>query len=389
MGLKEMLNVIKKGSSEIISENELINKLKQKKKLRIKFGLDPTAPDIHLGHTVVLHKLRQFQDMGHTIVFIIGDFTARIGDPSGRSETRKSLSKDEVIKNAKTYEKQFSKILDFNKTELVFNSEWFDSMNLSDVLQLSTHSTVAQMLARADFNQRYSNGKDISIVEFLYPLLQGYDSVQIKADVEIGGTDQKFNLLLARELQKDYGQTQQVVITLPLLEGTDGEKKMSKSYNNYIGINESPDEIFGKIMSISDELMMRYYELLTDYNSEDIQAMHPAQAKKQLGETIVERYYSSEQAKNVRERFEKVFKKKELPDDIEEVRVSGDDIRIVDLLFSTGMVSSKNEAKRAIRQSGVKVNGKKINNENYSLTLDKECIIQVGKRRFRKIIPSG
>jgi len=379
------LQVITKGIIEIISIEELKAKLKRHKPLRIKFGADPTAPDIHLGHTVVLQKLKQFQDLGHRIVFIIGDFTARIGDPSERSEARKVLSCEEIRDNAKTYQKQVFKILDKEKSEVVFNSKWFDKMSLSSVLELSSHSTVAQMLARADFKERFSREIDISVLEFMYPLLQAYDSIQVKADVEIGGTDQKFNLLMGRQLQRDFNQEPQVIITMPLLEGTDGTKKMSKSYGNYIGITETPQEMFGKIMSISDELMLRYYELLTDENLDEVRKLHPREAKIKLARMVVQKYHSRTLAREAEEEFDKVFAKKELPEEIVEIKIPERKIWVVDLLVKAGLAASKNEAKRLIVQGGVKINRKKVENFDFDLLLDREYIVQVGNRKFRRI----
>lgn len=380
------LEIIRRGTVEVISPEELKEKLNRRKPLRVKFGADPTAPDIHLGHTVVLQKLKQFQNLGHQIVFIIGDFTARIGDPSERSEARKPLTTEEIKKNAKTYQKQVFKILDKGKTEVLFNSRWLDKMSSSDVLELSSHSTVAQMLARADFKERFNRETDISILEFIYPLLQAYDSIQVKADVEIGGTDQKFNLLMGRQLQRDFNQESQVIITMPLLEGTDGVRKMSKSYGNYIGITEPPKEIFGKIMSISDELMVKYYELLTEENLEEVKKMHPRQAKAKLAKELVQKYYSETEAEKTEEEFEKVFVKRELPKEIKEIRIREKKIWVVDLLVKAGLAISKNEAKRLISQGSVKINQKRIKDSDMDLLMDKEYIVQVGKRKFRRII---
>ncbi|MBA7529886.1 Tyrosine--tRNA ligase [subsurface metagenome] len=380
------LEIIRRGTVEVISPEELKEKLNRRKPLRVKFGADPTAPDIHLGHTVVLQKLKQFQDLGHQIVFIIGDFTARIGDPSERSEARKPLTTEEINKNAKTYQKQVFKILDKRKTEVLFNSKWLDKMSSSDVLELSSHSTVAQMLARADFKERFNREIDISILEFIYPLLQAYDSIQVKADVEIGGTDQKFNLLMGRQLQRDFNQKPQVIITMPLLEGTDGVKKMSKSYGNYVGITEPPEEMFGKIMSISDELMVKYYELLTEENLDKVKKMHPRQAKAELAKELVQKYYSETEAKKAEEEFEKVFVKRELPEEIKEIRIREKKIWVVDLLVKADLATSKNEAKRLISQGSVKINQKRIKDSNMDLLMDREYIVQVGKRKFRRII---
>ena len=385
--IKRALEIIKENTVEIISEEELIKKLKRKKPLRIKFGADPTAPDIHLGHVVILRKLRQFQELGHEVFFIIGDFTAQIGDPSGRSEVRKSLSKEKILENAKTYKTQIFKILDPSHTKLMFNSQWFSKWRLEEMIKLSSHYTVAQMLARADFSKRYKQKIDITILEFIYPLLQGQDSVELTADIEIGGTDQKFNLLVGRELQRDFHQEPQVVITLPLLEGTDGVKKMSKSFNNYIGITDSPQDLFGKIMSISDELMMKYCQLLTDFPLEEIKQKHPRDAKKKLAKYIVSLFYDNDISFWAEREFEKIFVYKELPQKIEELRIKEKKIWIINLLVKIKLAKSKNEAKRLIIQGGVKINQKKVEDENLDLIMDKEYIIQVGKRNFKKIVP--
>lgn len=381
------LDIIKRGAVEIISEGELRKKLeesaKNKKPLNIKAGFDPTAPDLHLGHTVLLCKLRQFQDLGHKVFFLIGDFTGRIGDPSGRSEIRKQLTREEVIKNAATYKRQVSKILDTEKIEIVFNSEWFEKMSVLDILKLTTHVTVSQMLARADFKKRLSQEQDVSILEFIYPLLQGYDSVKIEADVELGGTDQIFNLLVGRDIQKDFNQSPQVVITMPLLEGTDGIQKMSKSYANYIGINEAPADMFGKIMSISDELMLKYFTLLTDEDLNIVKSMHPKEAKLKLAQIIVEQYHSREAAQEERAGFERVFSQKELPDDLVNYKLPLPKNNIVEILIDSGLVASKNEARRLIQQGGVSLDGERIENE--LVAVDKEGILKVGKRRFLKL----
>ena len=378
---------IRKNTVEIIPEEELIKKLNREKPLRIKFGADPTAPDIHLGHVVILRKLKQFQELGHEILFIIGDFTAQIGDPSGKSETRKPVTKEKIIENTKTYADQIFKILDKSRTKLILNSQWFNHWSLEDMIKLSAHYTVAQMLARADFSKRYKQNTDITILEFIYPLLQGFDSVELKADVEIGGTDQKFNLLVGRELQRDFGQEPQIVITLPLLEGTDGVKKMSKSLNNYIGVTDSPQDMFGKIMSISDELMLKYYQLLTDISLGEVKGQHPRDAKRNLAKHIVAMFYDQNISSQSEKDFEKIFVSKEIPRDIEEIEIKEKTIWIIDMLLKANLVKSKNEAKRLIRQGGVKVNQKKIEDENLDLIMDKEYILQVGKRSFKKIVP--
>jgi len=379
------IHIIKQGTVEIISEKSLVEKLKSGKPLRVKFGADPTAPDIHLGHCVILEKLRRFQELGHKVVFIIGDFTARIGDPSGQNETRNAMDEERINANAGTYQDQVFRILEREKTEVVFNSTWFDRMNLADVLKMSSYCTVAQMLARADFKQRFAAGTDISILEFLYPLLQAYDSVHVKADVEVGGTDQKFNLLMGRQLQNDYHMQPQVVITLPLLEGLDGVRKMSKSYGNYIGVTDPPDEMFGKIMSVSDELMLRYYELLTDEDVTAVRSMNPRDAKAKLAKTIVARFYGADAAGKAEEKFRKIFVEKVLPEKMETVVIGDKKIWVVNLLVKAGLVPTKNEAKRLIAQGGLKINGKKTQNVDTDLVMDEEYVIQIGKRKFKKV----
>jgi tyrosyl-tRNA synthetase len=387
MDINKQLEVIKRGAVEIISEDELVKKLesslKNKKPLKIKAGFDPTAPDIHLGHTVLLRKLRQFQELGHEVYFLIGDFTGQIGDPTGRSELRKQLTKDEVDKNALTYKRQVAKILNLDKLKIVFNSKWFEKMTNAEMLQLTTHATVSQMLARDDFKKRYAKGENISILEFLYPLMQGYDSVVLEADIELGGTDQIFNLLYARELQKDFKQAPQVVITMPLLEGTDGAQKMSKSFGNYIGINEPAGEIFGKIMSISDELMLKYYTLLTDDDLDAVRSMHPKEAKVKLAKIIITQYHSRNEAERAAEDFQKVFSQKETPSDIPEYKTAAGKT-IVNILVESGLVASGNEARRAVKQGGVFFNDSKVDNESF--TPQSGGILKLGSRRFLKVI---
>ena len=397
---EKQLEILKKGVLEIISEEELLKKLKEERPLIVKAGFDPTAPDLHLGHTVLLQKLRTFQQLGHTVFFIIGDFTAMIGDPSGRDQTRPPLTKEQVLENAKTYKEQVFKVLDPEKTVVVFNSEWLGKMTAEDLIKLTAKYTVARMLEREDFKKRFKENIPISIHEFIYPLLQAYDSVAIKADVELGGSDQRFNLLIGRDIQKEYGiESPQVAILLPLLVGTDGVKKMSKSYGNYIGITEPPEEMFGKIMSISDELMWQYWELLTDLTldeinklKEDVQKgiLHPMEVKKQLGMYIVERFHSKEDAIKAREHFEKVHSKKEIPEEIPVFKASeiGTETELFEIIFNLKLAETKAEAKRLIKQGGVKVNGEKITDPMYKPDLTKEFIIQVGKRKFAKIIPS-
>jgi tyrosyl-tRNA synthetase len=386
--IDKQLAIIRRGAVEIISDGELKKKLqdsiKSKKPLKIKAGFDPTAPDLHLGHTVLLRKLRQFQELGHEVFFLIGDFTARIGDPSGRSELRKQLTKEEAGQNAATYKKQVSKILDIDKLRVVFNSAWFDKMPVLEMLRLTTHATVSQMLARADFKNRLSQNQDISLLEFMYPVLQGYDSVKLEADVELGGTDQIFNLLVGRDIQRDFGQPQQVVLTMPLLEGIDGVQKMSKSYANFVGINEAPQEMFGKLMSISDDLMWKYYELLTDEDLGTARKLHPKEAKLRLAEDIISQYHTREKALAARREFERVFAQKETPSDIPAHKLSHQKNTIIDILITAGLVASKNEARRLIAQGGVSFNGARIDKEDAVIT--EEGIIKAGKRRFLKLV---
>lgn len=395
MDIKAQLELIKRGTSEIISEEELVKKLSLKRPLIIKAGFDPTAPDIHLGHTVLLRKLRHFQELGHIVYFLIGDFTAMIGDPTGVSSTRPTLSRNEIEANVKTYKQQAVKILDERKTKVVFNSHWFSKMSSAEILSLSKYSTVAQVLARADFSQRYKENKNISLLEFFYPLLQAYDSVYLKADVELGGTDQKFNLLFARALQQDFSQEPQVVIMTPLLEGLDGVNKMSKSLGNYVGIQDEPSDMFGKIMSISDALMLRYYELLTAENLEEVKKAHPMEAKKRLGELIVADYWGIDKAKKAREEFENVFQKGDFKQ--MEVKVfvkDSNEVSLIDLIDDRQVnlksllgLKGKNDLRRLIAQGAVKVNGEKINDVNFPIkTYGTEYQIQAGPRRFARIV---
>lgn len=385
MTVEEAISKIRRGTNEIISEEELKKKLSSGKKLRIKLGVDPTAPDLHLGHSVIINKLKVFQDLGHQIVFLIGDFTARIGDPSGRSATRPMMTEEQIMKNIKTYQDQVFKILDREKTEVVFNSKWLNALGIEGLLKLASKHTVAQMLVRDDFEKRFKADIPISIVEFMYPLLQAYDSVALQADVELGGNDQKFNLLLGRDMQRDAGQEPQVVITMPLLVGTDGVKKMSKSYNNYIALNDKPQDMFGKLMSISDELMMFYYELLTQENLDEIKQMHPKEAKMKLGSIIVERYWGKEAAETAKSEFNKIFANKDLPTEIEEYKCDKDKIKLSELLFVSKMVSSKNEARRLIEQGGAKVDNEKVTADT-EIEIKDGMILQAGKRKFKKIL---
>lgn len=388
MDIDRQLEIIKRGAVEIIAEDELKERLRtavsENRPLNIKAGFDPTAPDVHLGHTVLLRKLRQFQDMGHQVYFLIGDFTARIGDPSGQNKMRKILSNEEIENNASTYKKQVFKILDSQKTKVVFNSAWFDKMQGLEFMRLFTHYTVTRLLERDDFALRIKEQKPLYMSEFFYPILQGYDSVVLKADIEIGGTDQKFNLIVGRDLQKDFGQPPQIILTLPLLEGTDGVNKMSKSLGNYIGINDEPNQMFGKIMSIPDDLMLKYYTLLTNENIDQIKTMHPKQAKVQLANNIIEQYYSKEAASQASMEFERVFSHKELPQDMPVYKLNPDKPKIIDILLESGAVSSKNEARRLIQQGGVWFDGKRIDKED--IVIKQKGIIKAGKRRYIKII---
>jgi tyrosyl-tRNA synthetase len=389
---EEQLGIIKRGVVEIIEEEELLKKLKEGRSLRIKAGFDPTAPDLHLGHTVLLQKLRQFQQLGHEVYFVIGDFTAMIGDPTGRSETRPPLSREEVLENAKTYEHQVFKILDPEKTNIVFNSTWLSGLGTDGIIKLSGKYTVARMLERDDFSKRFKEGIPIYIHEFIYPLLQGYDSVLLKADVELGGTDQKFNLLVGRDLQRAFGQEPQVCITLPLLVGLDGVRKMSKSYQNYIAIQEEPESMFGKIMSISDDLMWDYYTLLTDYTEEEIENfkknLHPMEAKKKLAHFIVERFHGKEQADKALEFFVKTFSEREFPEDAPIIEVPhGLKRRAYELLFELGIESSKNSARRVVEGGGLRINGAKVEDPNQEIEIKGELRLQVGKKRFYRVVP--
>lgn len=393
--LDDALEIIKRGTEEILVESELVEKLKSGKQLRIKAGFDPTAPDLHLGHTVLINKLRQFQDLGHEILFLIGDFTAMIGDPTGKSATRPPLTRDQVIDNAQSYEHQIYKILDPEKTLVMFNSSWMNAMDSAELIQLAGKHTVARMLERDDFSRRYNSGQPISIHEFLYPLIQGYDSVAMRADIELGGTDQKFNLLVGRQLQEQYGQTPQVVITMPILEGLDGVQKMSKSLGNYIGIDEPPNEMFGKVMSISDELMWRYFELLsfrpmkeiTCYQQEIEAGKNPRDIKFLLAEELVDRFHEVGAGKKAREEFISRFQKGAMPDEIDEKSVTAQEgnIAIGNLLKEAGLVTSTSEAMRMIKQGAVRIDGEKISDPKMSLKQNSVHIYQVGKRRFAKV----
>jgi len=393
--VNDSLELIARGSDEILLQEDLVNKLKRGKPLRIKAGFDPTAPDLHLGHTVLLNKMRQFQELGHEIMFLIGDFTGMIGDPTGKSATRPPLTRDEVIENARSYEQQIYKVLEPEKTLVMFNSSWMGEMNATDLVQLAARHTVARMLERDDFSKRYKSGQPIAIHEFLYPLIQGYDSVAMKADVELGGTDQKFNLLVGRELQKQFGQEPQVVITMPILEGLDGVQKMSKSLNNYIGITDAPDDMFGKLMSISDELMWRYFELLSFRPMVDIErlklevgeGMNPRDVKFQLAEEIIARFHDQAAATPARENFIARFQKGALPDDIEEKELPASDggLAIANLLKDAGLTASTSESLRMIKQGAVKIDGAKVEDKGLVIMAGAEHVFQVGKRRVAKV----
>ena len=392
--MKESLELIKRGIDEVLTEDDLVSKLKSKKQLTVKVGFDPTAPDLHLGHTVILNKMRHFQDLGHKVVFLIGDFTGRIGDPSGKNKTRPSLDKEELEKNAKTYSDQVFKILNKDLTDIRFNSEWCEDLGADGIIGLASKYNLGRMLERDDFSKRYKANQQIAIHEFLYPLIQAYDSIALNADVEMGGTDQKFNLLVGRELQRAFDQEPQVCITLPILEGLDGINKMSKSLDNYVGINEDPDEMFGKIMSISDDLMWRWFELLSfrpineinELKKEVKSGMNPRDTKILLAEEIIERFHSKEDAENAKNTFLDRFQKGAKPKDIETFSISlDDDIAIGNLLKESGLVQSTSEAMRLVRQGAVKINDEKIDDPKLNIEKNQELLVQVGKRRFLKI----
>jgi tyrosyl-tRNA synthetase len=400
----EQLALIKKGCQEIIREEELKERLEralaQGKPLRVKAGFDPTAPDLHLGHTVLIQKLKHFQDLGHQVIFLIGDFTGLIGDPSGKSETRPPLTEEEVKANAATYERQIFKVLDPARTIIDFNSRWMNEMRAQDLIRLAARHTVARMLEREDFHKRYTSHTAISIHEFLYPLIQAYDSVALEADVELGGTDQKFNLLVGREIQKEYGQEPQVVITMPLLEGLDGLQKMSKSLNNYVGIDEPPGVMFGKIMSISDSLMLRYYELLSDLSPEALArlkedlaqgARHPRDAKEELAKELVARYHGFAAAEQAAREFAHVFREKGLPEEIEEItlKVTAAKVWLPRLLVDAALAPSTSEARRLIAQGGVQVDGARVTEVDLELPAGKTYLLKAGKRRFKNVTLEG
>ena len=393
--MKSDIEILLRGIEEIIPKEEFLSRLKKNKTLRIKVGFDPTAPDLHLGHTVIINKMKLFQDMGHEVIFLIGDFTGSVGDPSGVNETRPVLSEKDLEKNSKTYQKQIFKILDSKKTEIRFNSEWMNKLKPSDLIKLASTQTVARMLERDDFHKRYKSQQPISIHEFLYPLLQGYDSALLKVDVELGGTDQKFNLLMGREVQKHYGLDQQSIMTLPLLEGLDGVKKMSKSLDNYIAIEDKSDDMFGKIMSISDDLMWRYFELLSFKDSTEINKLkkdqengeNPRNIKFILAQEIVERFHGEKKAKSALNEFLNRFQKGNLPSEIQEISLTlaKEDITLAKILKDSNLTPSTSEALRMIKQGAVKIDGEKVLEPSYRITLNKQQIYQVGKKRFGRI----
>ncbi len=390
--LDEQITHLRRGIVELISEEDLRRKLARGKPLRVKAGFDPTAADLHLGHTVIMHKLRHFQEFGHRVLFLIGDFTARIGDPSGRSETRPTMDAEEIARNAETYREQAFKILDPERTEVVWNGTWMGKLSAADLVRLAAQVTVARMLERDDFEKRYRSRQPIGVHEFLYPVIQGYDSVALEADVEVGGTDQKFNLLVGRDLQRAHRQEPQVVLTMPLLEGLDGRQKMSKSLGNAIGITEPPGEIYGKVMSISDELMLRYYELLSDRGDAEVEAIrsgrvHPMEAKKQLAAEIVARYHGREAAAQAAEEFTRRFQQGGLPDEVPEVAWGGgeESVWICLLLKESGLVRSTGEARRLIKQGGVRLDGERVSDAELEVSARGEVLLQVGKRRIARI----
>jgi tyrosyl-tRNA synthetase len=396
ISVSEAVTLIKRGAEELLREEELIERLKEKRPLRIKAGFDPTAPDLHLGHTVLINKLRQFQDLGHEVIFLIGDFTGMIGDPTGKNMTRKPLSRDEVIENARTYEQQIFKILDPEKTLVMFNSSWMNAMHPADFVQLAAKYTVARMLERDDFSKRYVNGQPIAIHELLYPLVQGYDSVAMHADVELGGTDQKFNLLVGRELQKHYGQKPQIILTMPILEGLDGVQKMSKSLSNYISVRDEPDDMFGKVMSISDELMWRYFEVLSfrpiseieGWKREMAHGLNPRDIKFRLGQELVARFHGTAAGKRAMETFIRRFQKHALPEDMPEYEVVSRNgvLPIANVLKEAKLTGSTSEALRMIKQGAVKIDGEKVKDEGLEIRSGSKHVYQVGKRRFARVM---
>ena len=393
--VEESLEQIKRGAIDLLLEEELIERLKTGRPLRIKAGFDPTAPDLHLGHTVLINKLRQFQDLGHHVMFLIGDFTGMIGDPTGKNLTRQPLSREQILENAKTYQEQVFKILNPAKTEVLFNSTWFDRMTPADFIHLAAKHTVARMLERDDFGKRYASGQPIAIHEFLYPLVQGYDSVAMRADVELGGTDQKFNLLVGRELQKHYGQSPQIVLTMPILEGLDGVQKMSKSLGNYVGIRDEPNEMFGKLMSISDELMWRYFELLSfrpvaeiaEWQRQTAAGLNPRDVKFKLAEELVARFHGIDAGRHALAAFIERFQKGALPENLAEMRVLSRNggLAIASLLKEAGLVASTSEALRLIQQGAVRIDGERVGDRNLELAVGSKHVYQVGKRRVARV----
>jgi len=399
--VNEQMEIIKRGASEIIPEEELIKKLEKSietgKPLNIKLGCDPTRPDLHLGHSVVLRKLAQFQELGHQAILIIGDFTALIGDPSGRNTTRPPLTEAEIKENAKSYFEQAYKILDKDKTKIVYNSEWLGKMNFADVIKLASKYTVARMLERDDFTNRFKSGVPISMHEILYPLAQAMDSVAIESDVELGGTDQKFNLLVGRDIQREHGMEPQIILTMPILVGTDGVEKMSKSYDNYIGISDSPKEIYGRTLSIPDNIIYNYYEVATDVSTEELKEIkayledetkNPRDLKRQLARKMVEMYHSKEAAIQAEQEFDKIFINKGIPDDIPEYSPDAESMSIIDLITTVNFAPSKGEARRLIQQGGVSIDGEKISDIYQEINFDSEKILKVGKRKFIKLLPN-
>jgi tyrosyl-tRNA synthetase len=399
--IDEQIALIERGATDLISREDLVKKLQKSKEtgrpLKIKAGFDPTAPDLHLGHTVLIQKLKHFQDLGHHIFFLIGDFTGMIGDPTGKSETRKALTQEDVARNAETYKEQIFKILDPHKTKVVFNSAWLSKLTSYDFIKLASQLTVARMLEREDFKKRFDGQMPISIHEFLYPLIQGYDSVALEADVEIGGTDQRFNLLMGRELQRTYGQEPQVVLTMPLLEGLDGVNKMSKSLGNYIGITDTPEDIYGKVLSVSDTLMFRYYELLSDLATDEITDLksameageiHPKKVKQKLARELTARYYDAELALKAEENFERVFQQHGLPEEIPEkvLTLAEDTVWLPRLLVEAELLSGTAEGRRMIKQHAVSIDGEKVSDDSYQVLASGELLLKVGKRRFCKVI---
>ena len=396
----KQIDIISSNCEEILPENELVQKIEKSKKnnipLNIKLGCDPSRPDLHIGHSVVLNKLKQFQTLGHNIILVIGDFTAMIGDPTGRNKTRPQISLEETKDNSKTYINQVSKIIDINKTRVVYNSSWLNKLDLGKIISLSSHFTLAQFLERDDFNNRYKSGKPISLHEFMYPLAQAYDSVYLRSDIEIGGTDQKFNLLLARDLQREFDIDPQIALTMPLIEGTDGKDKMSKSYDNYIAFNDTPENMYGKVLSIPDELIIKYFNLVTNLSSKEIKdyefdlnagKISPRDIKRKLAREIVSIYYDDESSVYAEQNFDKIFVTKTIPDDIPEIIIDND-TRIIELVKNAKLVDSNSEIRRLIKQGAVKIDDSVVSDINFIVNSDKEIIIKIGKRKFLKVIPN-